>query len=160
MNNTYAEGDLVEAVKGDAVVRGRIYDRSFNAWAINEFAAIEHYERNGFTVTVIEKAKPKVVLPTEPGWYMARYGRSNYSILQLCADDDCPTPDVGPHWYHPTDRRNLSAEEVTDYYLPLERFDARAVTAKTVLAAVAIDYGRMSKVDLIEKVGKQFGVTS
>jgi len=71
----YNEGDLVEAVKGETVIRGLLVNicglgRSL---CLKLTLGIEtdliHLEANGFTITVIEKAAPVVVLPTEPGAY-------------------------------------------------------------------------------------------
>ena len=67
--NEYNEGDLVEAVKGETVIRGLLVNicglgRSL---CLKLTLGIEtdliHLEANGFTITVIEKAAPVVVLP-------------------------------------------------------------------------------------------------
>ena len=71
----YNEGDLVEAVKGETVIRGLLVNicglgRSL---CLKLTLGIEtdliHLEANGFTITTIEKAEPVVVLPTELGVY-------------------------------------------------------------------------------------------
>jgi len=58
----FNEGDLVEAVKGGTVIRGRV------CWvdaAVFALGGLPFFPRAEWTVTVIEKAKPK--LPEEPG---------------------------------------------------------------------------------------------
>ena len=69
----YNEGDLIEASKGEDIVRGRLQrdtcagDLYVHGWCIQPL------QRDGFTITVIETAPPKVVLPTEPGFYVTAY---------------------------------------------------------------------------------------
>lgn len=63
--STFREGDLVEAVRGDAVIRDRVGDLEFLDVAGQSIRALK---RQGFTVTLIERANP---LPTEPGVYAA-----------------------------------------------------------------------------------------
>ena len=60
----FAEGDLVEAVKGETAIRGRIGGGEIveAGWGLPDL-----YEE-GFRVSLVEAAKP--VLPTEPGWYL------------------------------------------------------------------------------------------
>ena len=86
----YNEGDLVEAVKGESVVRGRIHqggeyrgNRGYR-YLGDSGALDEVYLKGGWTVTVIEKAAPVVVLPTEPGAYASNQG----SVFVLNSDGD------------------------------------------------------------------------
>lgn len=69
----FSKGDLVEAVKGETVIRGRVRSTN-NAYfwlTVDGIAAtINHSEASGWAVAVIEKAAPKDVLPTEPGFYI------------------------------------------------------------------------------------------
>ena len=74
----YNEGDLVEAVKGNTAIRGPLV----NIWGLGRSLCLKlslglltdiiYLEANGYKITVIEKAPPKVVLPTEPGVYADR----------------------------------------------------------------------------------------
>lgn len=63
----FSEGDLIEATKGDSVIRGRLQKigSSFvikgTGWGMAEFAPA------GFKVEVVERAAQDV--PTVPGWY-------------------------------------------------------------------------------------------
>jgi len=54
MSETYAEGDLVEAVKGDTTIRGRVVERASGDLGIDFAAALTYYERLEFTITVIK----------------------------------------------------------------------------------------------------------
>lgn len=74
MTETFAVGDLVEAVKGESVVRGRVKLGTKVAGCasyryIGDSASLDEvYLKRGWTVTVIEKALPP--LPTETGLYL------------------------------------------------------------------------------------------
>lgn len=129
----YNEGDLVEAVKGESVIRG--YLDSYRDIVTENVTHTPHFLAEcGWTLTVIERATPP--LPTEPGWYMARYGEPNYTILQLCFDTDCRESASGPHWYHPKQDRVLSTEDLTDHYLPLTRLEPVPVTHARILPSL------------------------
>ena len=66
----YNEGDRVRAEKNSTVIEGTL-------WGCEELfvglsrRTVAHLLTDGFTITVIEKAAPVVVLPTEPGLYSA-----------------------------------------------------------------------------------------
>ena len=69
----FSEGDLIEATKGDTVVRGRLQQAPGNGlrplFTVTHPVrfSLLHLEANGYTVTLIEKAAQ--ALPTEPGVY-------------------------------------------------------------------------------------------
>ena len=65
----YTAGDLVEAVKGDTVIRGRLKKTGHYLWVGDSGRTPENIESYGFTISVVEKAAAVVVLPTEPGLY-------------------------------------------------------------------------------------------
>ena len=71
----YNEGDLVEAIKGNTAIRGPLVNigglgRSLCLkLTLGLETDIIHLEANGYKITVIEQAPPKVVLPTEPRIY-------------------------------------------------------------------------------------------
>ena len=67
--NEYTAGDLVEAVKGESLVRDRIVKRDTYLAIGVTGSTVLFYQNSGYTITVIEKAAPVVVLPTEPGAY-------------------------------------------------------------------------------------------
>ena len=127
----YQEGDLIEAVKGESVVRGRLhqgtqpYSKQYRY--VGDFADVDYYIRQGFTVTVLEKAAPP--LPTEPGHYL---------------DKD------GHHWELP------SVGELDPYWAPYTRLEPVPVTVQKV-----IDYlvSECANGWLIEGVRKHFGVS-
>ena len=69
--NDFVVGDLVEAVKGQSSMLGPLIRDNYkclliaeHGWLLNDLIA------EGWTVTVIKKAAPVVVLPTEPGIYI------------------------------------------------------------------------------------------
>ena len=68
--NEYNEGDLIEAVKGEIVIRGRLDYKLEVELTLALRSDVRHLIANGYTVTVIEKAPPKNPLPTEPGVYV------------------------------------------------------------------------------------------
>ena len=156
----FHEGDLVEAVKGETVIRARVEEN--NGTQGIPMGGIAYYylktlEADGFTLTVIEKAAPP--LPTEPGWYLGRPGSRNYAHLQLCADADCEDSSEGPHWYRPDQSRVLDPSEVAEYYLPLERLELASVTAKKVLDAIRARIGSIDSAYDFQAVAAEFGVT-
>lgn len=68
------EGDLVEAVKGEDVIRGRarLAGEDYMWWIGASGRSAGNLEALGFTLTVVEKAAPP--LPTEPGLYVDKDG--------------------------------------------------------------------------------------
>ena len=77
MTETFAEGDLVEAVKEEGEsrteYRGRVHAGG-HSFAGTDLAAwdLKALPRLGYTLTVIEKASPP--LPTTPGYYGDKNG--------------------------------------------------------------------------------------
>ena len=69
--NEYNAGDLVEAIKGETVTRGRLKadELGLHLWVGDSGRTPENLESYGFTLSLIEKAAVVVVLPTEPGIY-------------------------------------------------------------------------------------------
>lgn len=126
----YNEGDLVEAVKGDTVIRGRLAPESFGCgfgivgmgWPLNSL------ERVGFTLTVIEKAAPKNVLPTEAGVYADREG----DFLIVYEDGDVQSVEVAKG--HQSAKRMPIA--VDSDFAPYTRLEPVPVTVKKVLDAL------------------------
>ena len=74
----FREGDLVEAVKGETVMRARVYRDT--EWLDGAGRSIAGLRGDGFTVTLIERAKP--ALPTEPGVY-APLGKAPSHAVRL-----------------------------------------------------------------------------
>lgn len=75
----FHEGDLVEAVKGEAVMRARLV-KDGEHLRLNPspyfIPKIEILLKDGYTVTVVEKAAAP--LPTEPGVYITPSGSQDY----------------------------------------------------------------------------------
>lgn len=150
--NEYNEGDLVEAVhKEGTVIRDRVARRKGSILhefkVATGFAPLEELGNYGWTVTVVEKAAPKVELPTEPGIYADRFGES-------------ATLHESGRWFSHHDGSYTS--EMNDAELrafaPFTRLEPVPVTAKKVLDEVrkfAWADGYMSQ---LEAVAKEFGV--
>lgn len=73
----FSEGDLIEVVKGELVHRERAVAHKTNDGRLHlpglaSGPYLDAMEAYGFTVTIIEKAPPKV--PSEPGVYLDSYG--------------------------------------------------------------------------------------
>jgi hypothetical protein len=158
MSNEYNEGDLVEAVKGETRMSGRLADALMGDLGIDGMGwPIRSLEREGFTITVIEKAKPKVVPPTDVGFYLSR-------------ESKLWTLEVNGYWRDDYDytRRPDEAEA----HAPFTRLEPRAVTAKAVLDRLAVaiannsldegthDELRESLAAVIAEIVDEFGVTS
>ena len=67
--NAYNEGDLVEAVKGETHIRGKVWGCEEQFVGLSR-RTIPSLINDGFKITALEKAPPKIELPTEPGYYL------------------------------------------------------------------------------------------
>jgi len=156
--NEYNEGDLVEAVKVEIAsstrFRGVIRKYAIKYGNGQEFRVIaqtyqptiEYLERNDFTITVIEKAQPKVELPTEPwSYYLDKYGAAKGG---------------GNIWF--TDGQGLMhswpAGSNPEKYAPFVRMELPGVTAKAVLDHVRGYAWADGFATQIEATAKKFGV--
>lgn len=139
----YNEGDLVEAVKGEDHRIGRVTVPG--AHQRMQGYCLHRYEEDGWTLTVIERAKP--VLPTEPG----AYAYDGWSSVAVRNDIGQWRDDSG----NPLTLRNQDAGKLT-------RLEPVAETVKKVLDALG-DYldgqltGRTKK-DIISALSAEFGV--
>ncbi len=173
MTDTFNEGDLIEATKGDTVIRGRLVPATdshgdplppqADLWLVVENWPAPQTDDNprhrttfvdalglyGWTVTVIEKAAP--ALPTEPGHYL----RDGWDCVYTLSP-------VEQWWYGNSQRR---VEEMADNG-PLTRLEPVADTAKKVLAevrnrAITGNSDTMTIRHLVlENIATDFGVTS
>ena len=118
----YNEGDLVEAVKGELLLRGRITHTPVGAGVV--FAPGSFLTSTlkfaGYTITVIEKAAAVVVLPTEAGAYLDK--QSDVWVLDRHGEWMCPD--------------SPSDNDQALNYAPFIRLEPVAVTAKKVLDRV------------------------
>jgi hypothetical protein len=136
---SYNEGDLIEAVKGDTVIRARLqrdpagYKNPLAVFTVALRADVRHLEANGYTVTVLEKAAPPV--PTEPGWY---------------ADKD------GEPWYI------RGGASLLPRYAPYTRLEPVPVTVQKVIDYMVARNGwsEVGKGGMADELIKYFGVTS
>lgn len=128
----YNEGDLVEAVKGDTRLTGRLAPELHRGgFGINGMGwPLKSLKRDGFTLTVIEKAAPKVVLPSEPGVYSPTSRNASVSLNNYYLDK------TGV-WYELESERVpvVSIEDLADF-IPFTKLEPVSETAKKVLDAV------------------------
>lgn len=154
MSTTFAEGDLVEATKGDRRVIDRVYVVKSQIFTTGPYlgapslflpSSIQSFKSAGFTLTLIEKATPP--LPTEPGWYTD------------CRDDIWRVSPTGAWTYSDTWR---SASEAATY-APFTRLEPVAETAKKVLDRVSdclVRGGFRTFPNEFGNLATEFGVTS
>lgn len=144
--NQYNEGDLIEAVKGETRLAGRLSDLTGSlgikdaGWPLDLLLC-------GWTVTVIEPATPKVELPAEPGVYQDARGNA-------WVHDDV--------FFYRASASDADHDDPADF-APFTRLESRADTAKAVLDAV--ETGLASQlgdywIGRLDVVAAEFGVTS
>jgi len=145
----YNAGDLVEAIKGETVIRGRLTASGDEFWVGDSIRLLRHLCAPGWAVTVIERAKP--ALPTEP-WrcYVDKYGAER-GYGNIWFTDGAGRMHAWPEGGNP------------DKYAPFIRLELPAETAKKVLAALG-EYldGQLTgrtKNDIIGYLAAEFGVT-
>jgi len=149
----YNEGDLIEAIKGERVIRDRVHVGSLPFFSTAAVylgeprligpSLIEAYVGEGYTITVIETAKPKFELPAEKfAAYTDKYGT------------DVWVTDGNGHLACITSRSS-SPEK----YAPFTRLEPRAVTAAAVIEAIR-NHPEAFFPDILAHVGKQFEVTT
>lgn len=167
----YNEGDLVELVKGETVIRGRLNvpmvpnpeDGMF--WVGDSTGLLGGFVTLGYTVTVIERAKP--ALPTEPG-ALIRIKRDFDPVGWVCERSTRGT------WFS-TDGHTYSHEAlvalVAEYGPEYEVLEPVPVTAKKVLDDVRghltmpLDGRRpngefMIRAETLDIIAAEFGVQS
>ena len=137
MTETVSEGDLVEAVKGERFVRDRVKrdgegdlylkgvghftNRNVPTKDANAVAA------NGYAYTVIEKAAPKIELPTEPGYYI-----NNSALLVYRLHEGTWSCNGDPTDTYYSDFMELHVKSYGD----LVKLEPRAITAKAVIQSI------------------------
>jgi len=143
----YSEGDLIEAVKGDTRLRGRLTDALMGELGVDGMGwPIPSLERDGFTITVIEKAKPKVELPVEDGAYVDKHGTDVWTITPFHELRCVSNPGSSP-----------------EKYAPFTKLEPRAVTAKAVIERLASwwEFGPPKNfADEFAQIANEFGVTN
>lgn len=160
----YNEGDLVEAVKGDTVIRGRVNRHGELNLTMALTSDMLHLKANGYTVTLVQRATPP--LPDVNGIYFPRRTFEPHIRVVTRAQGiwyDAtgePLDDDDFDWLN---RRHASGD--------LTHFEPVPVTAKRVLDAVrkTLTLPKDGKrpngefivtYDQIEAIAAEFGVTS
>lgn len=126
----YNEGDLIEAVKGETAIRGRIRPepRGRYFWVGDSGRTTDSFTDAHFTLTVIEKAAPK--LPTESGFYRVSGSNAAHGGTVRRTDD-------GRWWWIGNDFATLPSEqtaEETAVMMPLTRLEPVPETADKIRA--------------------------
>ena len=148
--NEYNEGDLVEAVKGQSSMLGPLIRDNYkclliaeHGWLLNELIA------DRWTVTVIKKAAPIVVLPREPGVYATYLDSSRSQLIHRLNDG---------RWTNANQNYDMT-DEMVAHCLPLTRLEPVPVTAKKVLDAVdKVWPWSDNRLRDLDKIAKEFGV--
>ena len=156
--NEYTAGDLVEAVKGETVTRGRLHLNGKYLWVGDSGRTPENLESYGFTLSIIEKAAAVVVLPTEPGLYTTdtRDLTRSMPLYQLNENSEWSTI-----WAHMGEQKRAPAE-ILDGIAPktLTRLEPVSETAKKVLDRVhAVLANRMWMYSDLDDIAADFGVS-
>ena len=151
----YTPGDLVEAVKGETVIRGRLHGLGDHLWVGDSGRTPENVESYGFTITVIEKAAPVVVLPTEPGLYTTDIKDLPTSLPLYRLNENGEWSTI---WAHIGEQTRAPAE-ILDGIKPgiLTRLEPVSETAKKVLDRVRKTWG-MNRIRDLDDIGADFGV--
>ena len=144
----YNAGDLVEAVKGDTVIRGRLNHRAELRPTMALCCDMLYLEANGFTVTLVERATPP--LPTEPGIYSD-------------VDGDIWLLSLTRVWTILTDehRARITDDVAPEDGAPFTRLEPVPVTAKRVLDRVRTLFGAGALILAeVDEIAAEFGVES
>ena len=140
----YTAGDLVEAVKGETVTRGRLHLNGKYLWVGDSGRTPENLESYGFTLRIVEKAAAVVVLPSELGIYEDHEGdlwQLNVNGWKLLTSDP-------PDAFKP------------ENYVPFTLLAPVSETAKKVLDRVfGMTLGGASVLAATERLRAGFGVT-
>lgn len=145
------EGDLVEAVKGEMRIVSRL-----KAWDDGSLfleasrAGVNSTCYDGYTMTLLERAVPKVELPTEPGIYEAADCFLTFGNYPYILDD-------AGRWFCSV---HEVAGSVMPERMPLTRLEPVADTVRKVLDAVKAGHksGR-TLASTVEKIAAEFGGT-
>lgn len=153
----YNAGDLVEAVKGDTVIRGRITGCSGD-WVGTSRSQIPGLVKDGFTVTVIERATPP--LPTEEGIYFPRRTFSPGVRIVKLSDGAWRDPEGKP--LNDASMKWLAGIHASG---DLTLFEPVPVTAKRLIdRVIELDGGadgvRLSVLRISNELAAEFGVES
>lgn len=140
----FREGDLVEARKGKTVIVGDLRPAVGSFW-IGETGHTTHStQRDGFTLTLIERPEPKVELPTDPGLYSDKDGDA--WRLDRHGDWELLENDWGVR----------KAED----YAPFTRLESRADTARAVIDWFhKVNWGDQDGIQVIDLARRTFGAT-
>lgn len=154
----YTPGDLVEAVKGETVIRGRLHGLGDHLWVGDSGRTPENVESYGFTITVIEKAAPVVVLPTEPGLYTTDIKDLPTSLPLYRLNENGEWSTI---WAHIGEQTRAPAE-ILDGIKPgiLTRLEPVSETAKKVLDRVGKvweGYPWFEFPNALEAIAREFG---
>jgi hypothetical protein len=144
----YKVGDLVEAVKGENIVRGRLTEDACTGDLYMHGWCIKPLLRDGYTVTLVEAAPEP--LPTEPGAYLDDRG----NVVQLTAE----TTDYEERWFNEYGAY-MTHTEARDR-TPFTRLEPVSETASRVINRL-VEQAEMHGEELwgVQQIKNDFGVT-
>ena len=152
-------GDLVEARKGECIIRDRV--QVSERWPDSLFLGdspyaeiLNWYTVHGFTLSLVEAATPP--LPTEPGVYLDKW-RDTWQLSE-------ETSAFAERWFLGSD---FMTHNVARGYAPFTKLEPVPDTAKKVidlLETVGADLGNQPRYTvgygLADLLREEFGVTS
>ena len=155
----YSEGDLIEAVKGETVIRGRLDFKLELELSLALRSDVLHLKANGYTVRTIEKAALVVVLPTEPGLYTTETRDLARSLPLYRLNEKGEWSTI---WAYRSEETRAPAE-ILDGIKPntLTRLEPVSETAKKVLDRVDNwpEYPNEDFTEFVARIAKDFGVS-
>ena len=155
--NEYTAGDLVQAVKGETVTRGRLIREGLHLWVGDSGRTPENLESYGFTISIVEKAAAVVVLPTEPGLYTTdtRDLTRSMPLYRLCENGEWSTI-----WAHRGEETRTPAEILAGIKPEtLTRLEPVSETAKKVLERVSALWPIYND-SALDAIAEDFGVSA
>jgi hypothetical protein len=151
----YNEGDLIEAVRGESVIRGRVAERMVK----DSLRSVDGLLQDGYTITVIEKAKSQ--MPTVEGWYSVdKTGHPSCRLLSLNHGrlrEFLPSGQAPDGFHTPSDLAESAIREGR-----LTKLEPVPETAKRVLERLASWWENGPPAAWVEEfnaVAVEFGVT-
>jgi hypothetical protein len=139
MTQQFKIGDLVQFTKGEEVRRGRV--RKFGMKLALGERNLDFYGAEGWSGTLIEAAKPAVVLPTEPGWYLDK--RNNPWELQA------ETADYEQRWFIDG---QFQTHTTAAMLAPFTRLAPVAETAQKIIDRIDYPQTGFLSVQMVKKI--------
>lgn len=154
----FKENDLVEAVKGETMIRGRL-NQTFSGgkdfWVGDSTRLLSGLPGCGWVVSLVEAAPEP--LPAEAGHYQDQQGRHWLHQIYDGSSYGAPDRDVD-QWIDYKGEIDDPASMID--VLPLTRLEPVPETAKRVIDAVRTFAWADGFTNQLDRLEKEFGVTS